>query len=239
MRTIFMFGFFALYQVYSILHVIRYKFLGLIGKKDKQKELLEKISTRWAKNMIKTTGSTVEVIGLENVPGINVLYVANHQSYLDIPLIMGFLPKFKGFVAKIELAKMPIVSGWMKAIGSLFLDRTSIRQSMQVILEGIEMLKNGSTLVIFPEGTRSKDGLVDEFKKGSLQLAVKSGVPVVPVTIDGTYNAYEKFKKVIPTKIKLTIHPPIYMENLTTVEKKELAETVRTLIVSALPTEKE
>lgn len=208
-------------------------------KLEKQRAYLEKISVIWAKRMIRSTGSKVVVFGLDYVPEGNVLYVANHQSYLDIPLMMGFAPKLKGFVAKIELAKMPIVSGWMKAIGSLFLDRSSIRQSMQVILEGIEMLKNGHTLVIFPEGTRSKDGLVDEFKKGSLQLAVKSGVPVVPVTIDGTYSAYEKFKKVIPTQIKLTIHPPIYMENLTPAEKKDLAETVRIQIMSALEEDKE
>lgn len=234
MRTVYAMCYFVGYMLISGFLVIPYKLYGLTGRKEKQKKYLHKITTRWARRTIQSTGSKVEVIGLENIPSSNVLLVGNHQSLLDIPLLLGYLPMPKGFIAKVEMLKAPIVRGWMKAIGCLFLDRDNLRQSMNVILKGIEKLKAGETLVIFPEGTRTKTGEVGEFKKGSLQLAVKSGVMVVPLTIDGTRYVYEEKKRVRPTTIRLTIHPPIDPNTLSDQEKKNLAEIVREQIVLGL-----
>ncbi len=234
MRTLFTFAALGGYLLLSLVLGIKYKLLGKMGKLEEQDIYLHKVVKNWATTMVKSTGSKVEVVGMENIPEKNVLYVSNHQSYGDIPVILGYLPKAKGMVAKIEMSKAPIMSKWMRHMGCIFLDRSSMRQSMQMILLGIEMLKSGKTLVIFPEGTRSKSNQLGEFKKGSLQLAVKSGVPVIPVTMDGTYKMYEETGKARPTTIHVTVHPPIYMENLTPEEKKNLAEMVKNIIQAPL-----
>ena len=235
MRTLFTFASLGAYLLLSLVLGIKYTILGKRGKIKEQDDFLHKIVYHWARTMVKSTGGKVEVVGLENIPEQNVLYVSNHQGYGDIPVILGYLPKGKGVVAKIEMSKAPIMSKWMSRMGCLFLDRSSMRQSMQTILDGIEMLKNGKTLVIFPEGTRSKGNEIGEFKKGSLQLAVKSGVPVVPVTMDGTYKMYEaNDNKVKPSTIKVIVHEPIYMENLTPEDKKNLAEIVKEIIEKPL-----
>lgn len=234
MKTIFFMIYLGLYMLYSLTFSVKYKRLGAKGKLDEQEAYLHKVSSRWGRDMVKGIGCNVEVIGIDNIPEQNVLYVANHGGNIDIPLFLGYLPKLKGFVAKIELEKAPIISTWMKRLNCLFLDRSSIRQSMDMILKGIEMLKNGKTLVIFPEGTRSKGNQLGEFKKGSLQLAVKSGVPVVPVTIENSYKTFEEKKRIKATNIKITVHAPIYIDTLSTEQKKNLAEIVRDVIAGPL-----
>src|SRR5699024_1808110 len=99
---------------------------------------------------------------------------------------MGYLGVPHGFIAKVELTKFPIVSQWMKEMKCIFMDRSDRRQSLQSIKEGINILKNGHSMVIFPEGTRSKSDAMGEFKAGSMTLATKSGVPIVPITISGS-----------------------------------------------------
>jgi 1-acyl-sn-glycerol-3-phosphate acyltransferase len=233
-RTILWFIAFWLYQLVSLFYNLRYWYLGKVGKKEKQAEVLYKTTSRWARNMVRFTGTKIEVTGEENIPDRNVLFVSNHQGNFDIPIMMGYIPKLKGFVAKVELEKMPLVSGWMKRLGCLFLDRKDPRQSLKTILKGIESLKEGHTLVIFPEGTRSKGNTMGEFKKGSLKLAIKSGVPIVPVTIDGSYKIMEEKKRISKTKVNITIHPPIYMEDLTKEEKDNLTNQVYDIIKSGL-----
>jgi 1-acyl-sn-glycerol-3-phosphate acyltransferase len=234
-RTIIWFIIFWIYLIVSLFQNIRYWYFGKVGNEEKQTMILHNTTSRWARNMVRFTGTKVEVNGEENIQDRNVLFVSNHQGNFDIPVIMGYIPKLKGFVAKIELAKMPIVSGWMKKLGCLFLDRKDPRQSLKTILKGIEELKEGKNLVVFPEGTRSKGRYtIGEFKKGSLKLAIKSGVPIVPVTIDGTYKILEERNRISKTKVSITIHEPIYMENLSNEEKNELTNYVYDIIKSGL-----
>lgn len=235
MRTIFSFGALGVYLIFSLSCLLKWKVMALVGRPEAERQAyVHKVAAIWGRFMVKSTFSKVEIKGLENIPEGNVLYVGNHQGYMDIALLLGYLPKGKGFVAKIEMAKAPIMSGWMKRMGSIFLNRSDLRQSVEAIKTGIEKLKNGETLVIFPEGHRSKGGPMEEFKKGSLQLAVKSGVPVVPVTIDGSYQAYEEHHRIRPAKVLITIHPAIYMDSLTPEEKKGIAEIVENQVRSAL-----
>lgn len=232
MRTVFFKIYLALYMLVTTVYALKVKILDKMGKKEEKKAYVDKITSNWGRHMMRAVGGSVEVIGVENIPDRNVLYVSNHVGNADIPLLLGYLPKPKGFIAKIELKKVPIISFWMKQIGCLFIDRSSIRQSMDMILQGIEMLKNGNSLVVFPEGTRSKGKEIGEFKKGSLQLAVKSGVPVVPVTIYNSHKVYEEHNAIKPAKIKVVVHQPIYLENLSKEEKKDLAEIVRKVIMT-------
>ncbi|MCT4685804.1 lysophospholipid acyltransferase family protein [Vallitalea sp.] len=233
-RTIFWFIAFWIYQVYSLFNRFRYWYLGKLGNEEKQLQVLQKTTTKWAKNMVRFTGSKVIVEGVEDIPDRNVLFVSNHQGNFDIPLLMGYIPRLKGFVAKVELEKLPIVSGWMKKLGCLFLDRSNPRQSLKVILKGIEELKKGQTLVIFPEGTRSKSNDMGDFKKGSLKLAIKSGVPIVPITINGSYKLLEEKKRIRKSNVKIIVHPPIYMDDMSKEDKDNLITNVYNIVRSGL-----
>lgn len=192
----------------------------------------------WAKHRLYSTGSKINVNGLENLPkDETVLFVSNHQSNFDIPLLLAELPVPKGFIAKKELSNVPILSKWMRYINCLFMDRDDLKQSMQVILEGIKLLKGGYSMVVFPEGTRSKGGPAGEFKAGSFKLALKSKVKIVPITIDGTYKILEQNNyKIKPAEVSLYIHPPIETTNLTKDEIADLPQRVEKIILSKLTT---
>lgn len=188
--------------------------------------------SRWAMNRIKDSGAKVNVYGIENLPKEgSMLFMSNHQSNFDILLLLAYIPVSKGFVAKSELEKFPFVNSWMKRIHCLFMDRKDIKQSAQIIVEGIKQLKSGINMVIFPEGTRSKTGRLGEFKAGSFKLATKSKRPLVPVTIDGTRNVMEANNYVIKNKtINLYIHKPIDTTALTKEEIAELPGNVKAII---------
>ncbi len=189
----------------------------------------------WGKMCINKLGSTVEVHGEENIPqDTAVVFIANHQGLMDIPLLLGFIEKSKAFVAKIEILKVPVLSGWMKMMQCTFLDRKDRRQSVEAMAKATEKIKEGYSLVIFPEGTRSRGGPVAEFKQGSFKLAFRSGVPIVPVTIDGTWRMYEEKKHFASTHIKLTIHPAIPTAGLSREEQGLIPPQVQKIVESAL-----
>ena len=147
--------------------------------------------------------------GLENLPAAGgVLFVANHQGAFDIPLLLGYVPGLKGFVSKKENCRLPIVGTWMKLLRCIFIDRKDLRQSARAIARGIRDLQAGRSLVIFPEGTRSKSGVMKRFKEGSFKLATRSGAAIVPLTIDGSYRLLEGNRgRITPGKVRLHIHP--------------------------------
>ena len=206
------------------------------GNMQAHDKLANDLVIRWGKRRIKQSGARLEVTGLENVPKDRpVLFVANHQSNFDILVLCGTLECCKGFVAKKELKKIPLLGYWMVHTHCLFIDREDMKQSMQVIVKAYEQLKDGYSMIIFPEGTRSKGGPVKEFKAGSFKPAIKAKVPVVPITIDGTYRVMDgDDKKVRPADVNLVIHPPIETADLTKDEIKELPSRVRDIIVGSM-----
>ena len=214
------------------------KEINKIEKAGNEQEVKEKIAPLvidWAKYCVDATGAQVEVTGIENVPtDRSVVYIGNHQGIFDIPLLLGYIPYQKAFIAKIEILKIPMISDWMKLMKCVFLARKSPRQSVEAMHQGIENVKNGYSMVIFPEGTRSKGGPVKEFKPGSFKLAFQSEADIVPVTIDGTWKIYEEHKKINPAKIKLTIHPAVKTEGLNKDELREIPAQVQKIVESAL-----
>lgn len=190
----------------------------------------------WAKYIVRSTGAEVEVTGKENIiTDRPVLVVANHQGYFDIPILMGNMGFPIGFIAKTDLQKFPFLNDWMELIHCLFMDRSDMKQSIKVITEGIKQIKGGQSMVIFPEGTRSKGGPVAEFHAGSFKLATKSKAPIIPVTIDGSYKIMEEHKgNIKKSKVYLTIHKPIYTDTLTKDEQALLPEAVRETITGAI-----
>lgn len=216
--------------------IIWAKILEITGHDQNMRQLAEKVMQRWGRGVWWLSGSRAEVKGLEHIPAQDsVLLVSNHQSLFDIALLLAAVPRPIAFVAKIELQKIPIVNFWMKREGSIFLDRGNVRQSVKVMHEAIDFLKeSGGCLVIFPEGTRSKGGPLGEFKRGSLGIAAKAQVPVVPLCIDGTYKIFEGHKhfKIKAADVALQILPPVPPENLTA--DRELAQQLRQQISQVL-----
>jgi len=206
-------------------------------KGDQEAEkLVNKCVYDWAKYLIDNVGIDINVKGLENLPKGNCLYVANHQSLFDIPVLLVAIGKPMGFIAKKEMENLAIISSWMKAIHCVFMDRANVREAIKAINQGIKNLNDGYSMVIFPEGTRSKGPKVGEFKKGSMKLATKSKVPVVPITIDGTYKVREgnEKNKIKPAKVNIIINKPIYMDELTKEQQGSLAQDIREIIKSQI-----
>ncbi len=233
-KTIIFFTLFGLSLFVSLLFYLVYLLLRVLHIEGAAQRILELATGGWASFMIKASGSKVEVVGRENIPQGPVLFVANHQSYFDIPVFMVYAPKFVAFIAKVELEKIPVLSWWMKKMGCLFMDRKDLRQSLKIILEGIESLKAGRTMVIFPEGTRGKNGEMSDFKPGSLKLAVKAGVPIVPVTLKDTYKVFEANNRIRKSKITMYFHEPIDVTALSRDEVTSLHITVHDIIKSTL-----
>jgi 1-acyl-sn-glycerol-3-phosphate acyltransferase len=236
LRTIFWFTCFWLLQLFSILFLLAYFLLGLLGRRQGQAQLLEWTTRSWARLLIAIAGGRVDVSGLENLPvGGGILFVSNHQGAFDIPLLLGYVPGLKGFVSKKENGRLPVVGTWMKLLRCIFLDRKDLRQSARAIGRGVEDLRTGRSLIVFPEGTRSKSGVMNRFKDGSFKLATRSGAAIVPLTIDGSYRLLEGNRgRITPGRVRLHIHPPIRIRDLSNADKETLTETVQRIIASKL-----
>ena len=186
------------------------------------------------KFILWVAGTKITVIGEENVPkDTPVLYIGNHRSYFDILLTYSRCPIRTGYVAKKEMEKIPCLSHWMRFINCLFLDRKNIKAGLATMNEGTKLLKDGFSIAIFPEGTRSQDEDPHEFKEGSLRPALKAGVPVIPMAISGTADILENNRRfqVKPTTVHITFGQPIYPDQLERAEKKHLGATIREEII--------
>ena len=216
----------------------RFKLMKLnrLGKIAERDACAHEIARRWAQSGLKMNGSSIHLSGIENVPKTGgVLFVSNHQSNFDIPILIGYVPRDKGFIAKLELLKVPTFSRWMKYIGCIFIDRKDPRQSLMAISEAAEQLKAGHSIVIFPEGTRSADGTVGPFKAGGLRLAIKAAVPIVPVTISGSKNIMPKGTSLIRSaKVNVIISPPLLPGEFKEMDSNQISEKVRNIIISNL-----
>ena len=176
-RTIIWFIWFFLSLIISIPFLLRVKYLAKKGRMEESNNLTNKCTRIWANSLLKVAGVNVNVHGLENLPkDKTVLFVGNHQGNFDIPIYLTSIPNLIGFISKIEVEKIPLVTGWMNAMHCVFMDRLSIRKSGEAIIKGIKNLKAGFSMVIFPEGTRSKGTKMAEFKAGSFKLATNQSV---------------------------------------------------------------
>ena len=183
------------------------------------------------------SGIRLTVLGEEHVPkDVPVLYVPNHRSFFDIIVTYSRCPDLTGFVAKDSLAKIPLVSSWMRRLNCLFLNRTDIRAGLKTILAGIEQIKSGISLYIFPEGTRNKtEEILLPFKEGSMKLAEKSGCPIIPVAITNSAEILENhFPWIRSCHVILHYGEPIDVSSLTKEEKKFLGAYTREKILAML-----
>ena len=192
--------------------------------------------------IFRLTGSTLTVKGQENVPEGAVLYVGNHRSYFDIIVGYTVVPHLAGFVAKKEMTRYPVLSDWMRLVNCLFLNREDIKEGLKTILEGIEKVKQGISLWIFPEGTWNEnlDPLdLLPFKEGSLKIAEKSGCPVVPVAFTGTAEIFENHIPFMrPSHVTIEFGEPIYLKQLPAEFRKRSGAYTRDRIIEMLQKER-
>lgn len=227
------------YLIYSMPTLKRMKKLERKMDVSKRDQIIHQVPKQWSRVILKIAGAKISVEGQENIPDGPVVIIGNHEGDFDIPLILGFLEKPTGFISKIEVKKIPILANWMEVMNCVFLDRSDRSKALQSIREGVKRLKRGHSLVIFPEGTRSKGGPVGRFKAGSFRLAIDAKVPILPISIIGTSDLFEKNNRLIkPAHIKLIIGTPIYSHLHSDKDMKELATEVRELIINQMDVKK-
>lgn len=176
------------------------------------------------------------VIGLNNVPkGEAVLYVSNHRSYFDILVGYTSVPNLTGFVAKKEMNKIPFIRVWMKFMNCLFLDRDNIKEGLKTILHGIDLIQNGYSIFIAPEGTRNQGKELLPFKEGSLKMAEKTGCAIIPVSLTNTDGAFEKqFPWIKKAHTIIEFGKPIYIKQLEPQDRKFIGSYVQNIIKDTL-----
>ncbi len=234
LRTILWVIYFLIRLFLTIPPLFKLKYLLKKGKNNEAEILIDKVAKTWSTKLIKASGSTVVVKGEENVPENKaVVFVSNHLSNFDIIVLMGYIKKPKAFIAKKELSKFPVFSTWMRYLNCVFIERGNPRKALLSIIEGAHKLKQGHSMVIFPEGTRSMDARLKAFKPGSLKLAIKAGVPIVPVTLKGTNDIMPRDKfRIRPAEVEIIISPPVIVEENS--DSNDLTEAVRNAIAKNL-----
>ena len=184
-------------------------------------------------------GTKVTVIGEENIPKDHpVLYIGNHRSFFDILITYVRCPDLTGYIAKKEMRKAPLLNVWMIYLHCLFLDRENIKEGLKTILAGIEKIKNGISIFIFPEGTRNKNGSCLDllpFHEGSFKLATKTGCPIIPVSMNNTEEIFEAhFPKVKPCHVVLEYGTPIIPSELSREDFRHIGAYTQNIIAQTL-----
>jgi 1-acyl-sn-glycerol-3-phosphate acyltransferase len=190
------------------------------------------IARIWGRGILFVSRIRVSVQGLAQVdPLRSYIYMSNHQSNFDIPVLLAHLPVQFRWLAKEELFKIPIFSRAMRGAGYVRIDRFNREAAIESLKEAAAKMKNGVSIMIFPEGTRSRDGNIRPFKKGGFVMAVDTGVPIVPVIVQGTWPIMAKSSWRINTgEVSLLIEKPIDTTGYTRETKDDLIETVRSVI---------
>jgi 1-acyl-sn-glycerol-3-phosphate acyltransferase len=190
------------------------------------------IARIWARGILFVSRIKVTVNGLENIdPSQSYVYMSNHQSNFDIPVLLAHLPVQFRWLAKAELFRIPIFGRAMRGAGYVKIDRFNQESAFASINEAAAKIKNGVSVMIFPEGTRSRDGNIRPFKKGGFIMSMDSGVPIVPVILLGTWTIMDKSSLKINTgEVSLNIATPIATADYTRDNKDDLIAAVRSVI---------
>ena len=229
LRTIAMFVYLFGYMIvhYGVLR--RAERALAAGDMETVERIVNKHIPHWSRGILKVTGAQLVVEGQENIPKDGpCVFVGNHRSYYDIPLLLVALDAPHGILAKEELGKIPLLNRWMKLLGCVFVKRDDIRASVKALNDATAIVESGKSFVIFPEGTRYKgeEGGAGEFK---------AGAPVVPVAISGARGLFEAHgNRATPGSIHIRILPPIRTVGMSKAEQKQLPEAVRQTILAQL-----
>jgi 1-acyl-sn-glycerol-3-phosphate acyltransferase len=202
----------------------------LIAKRHKKEaDLTQLHMVQWAFRCVTVlAGIRLTVKGKENIPTDRpVLYIANHRSLFDIVVTYPLFPDLTGFISKDMLKKIPGLGLWMQRCHCLFLDRTDLKRGLKTILDAIEKVKSGISIVIFPEGTRNRQGDAPAsllpFRDGAMKIAQKTGCPIIPMVLTGTDDVFEKHLPwVHPADVTVTFGEPILISELAKEDQKRI-----------------
>ena len=186
------------------------------GDTETVRQLVKKHIPHWSKGILNVTGVRLSVEGLDNIPKDGpCVFVANHRSYYDIPLLLAGLDEPYGILAKEELGKIPLLNRWMKLLGCVFVQRDDVRASVRAL--------------------KGEEGGAGEFKAGAFRIAVKTGAPVVPVAISGARGLFEaRGNRATPGTVHVRVLPPIQTADMSRAEQKQLPDAVRQTILAEL-----
>ena len=206
--------------------------LTLLGLRRPMSVFLCWICVGWSRALIKIIGCKVTAKGRENIPRSGgVCFVSNHGSMFDIVLFLAYSYRLFGFVAKKELIFLPFMNMWIYMLGGLFIDRKNPRKALKTINSGIDKIKKGGAMIIFPEGHRSRGQGLLPFHPGSLKLATQSEAVIVPVALKGTWEVFEKNNRVTPGPVAITFCNPIPTADIPPEDRKQvLADRIYNVI---------
>jgi len=192
-------------------------------------KILSKIVRYWARTIFLSAGIKTKIIGLENLDSSkNYIFAANHSSSLDIPLMLGFIPFWIVPISKVELKWIPFLGWAMQMAGHVFVDRSKHKKAMSSI-KNIKnsLIKRPRSILLFPEGSRTKDGQIKQFKSGGLGLGIETKIPIAPVAIIGTFDSLKKGTKLfINNLLIIKVGNPIDTRGYTEKDRKILANIV-------------
>jgi len=234
-RTIITLTFVVIFLIVSIPIWLILLIIGLFNKDTKDHMAYNIVA--WAFGVVAfLAGVKYEVRGTENIPkDHSVLYIGNHQSFFDVVLGYHICPGITGFMSKKTFEKVPLLNVWMHMNYCIFLTRTDPRQDLKLMLKAQDYIKQGISIFIFPEGTRSKTGEMADFHDASFRIATKTGCPIVPVCFTNTREVFEAhLPKLKKTKVIVTFCPPIDPASLEGDDKKHIGAYVKNIIQTQL-----
>ena len=218
----------------TILHASAAIIAGLFHVKHRVGGVYDWSSTDWSRDILSAAGTPVVVSGLEHIPRDQpVMYASNHSSMFDVWALFATLPGSVRFVAKRELFRIPILGRAMLAVGHVPIDRAARKSAFEAYDEAARMIRGGTSVLVFPEGTRSPTGELLPFKNAPFGLAIAAQVPIVPVYVHHTFEILPKGGwRLRPQPIRLVVGPPIPTAGLRPENRERLREEVRAAMVA-------
>lgn len=236
-RTIIWFGYFFGYMLLHMGDLKAAEAAKEAGDWETVRKATDKHVMTWCSTLLRLSGAKITVTGRENIPDGHAVYVANHRSYYDIPIVLTSLDYPHGILAKASTEKIPLVHRWMDLLGCVYVQRDDVRASMRALNQATAWTKAGNSFTIFPEGTRNQgpEGTTIEFKAGAFRIATKAGVPIVPVAMHRVRDLMENNHYLMhPAKVEVHIFPPIDPAGMSKEEQKALPDKVREIITADL-----
>jgi 1-acyl-sn-glycerol-3-phosphate acyltransferase len=230
LRTLFIAVFLSLYTLVAGIPLLLYTVLA--GKPN----ALYWAGVKGVLFFVRAVGVKIHVKGRERIPGGTCLFVANHTSSADAPAVVGAIPRRIAILLKRSLFSVPIVGQAFRLAHFIPVERAKHEEAVAALEQATEALKAGQSFLIYPEGTRSPDGRLQEFKKGAIVMAIKAGVPIVPMACSGAHRVMEKRSLIIhPGEILVEFLDPIDASHYTLEQRDELRERVHDAIAAGLP----
>ena len=230
LRTLFIGVFLSLYIIVAGIPLLLYTVIS------KNPDTLYWAGVRGVMFFVRTVGVRVRVAGTERIPSGTCLFIANHTSTVDAPAVVGAIPRRIAILLKQSLFRYPIVGQAFHLAHFIPVDRSKQESAIASLEKAIEAMRAGQSFLIYPEGTRSRDGRLQEFKKGAVVMAIKAGVPIVPIACSGAHRIMRKRSlQIHPGEILVEFLSPIDASQYTFEEREKLNMVVHDALAAGLP----